>query len=213
VTCLCLTRNRRQWLPKAVECFQQQTHREAELLILADGEDVRDLVPDDARIRLIHIEGPIDIGAKRNFGCERAAGEVIAHWDDDDYSAPARLADQLRRLHESGKSVSGYNSMRFTDGAGWWQYTGTVNYALGTSLLYRAEWWRHNRFDSVQIGEDTQFVANANAHGELVTADARGLMYATIHPGNTSPRSMGSKWTPTTDPGPIREKENQNELA
>ena len=47
--------------------------RNAELLILADGADVRDLVPDDDRIRLIHLEGHPGIGDKRNFGCERSA--------------------------------------------------------------------------------------------------------------------------------------------
>jgi O-antigen biosynthesis protein len=194
VTCLCLTRNRRQWLPKAIESFLQQTHRNAELLILADGEDVRDLVPDDEHIRLIHLEGPITIGDKRNFGCEHAPGEFIAHFDDDDYSAPGRLADQLGRLHESGMSVTGYNSMRFTDGERWWKYAGTVNYALGTSLLYRKDWWLRNRFRSLQVGEDNQFVAQAFASGELATADAGDLMHATIHAGNTSPRSLGSSW-------------------
>ena len=209
MTCLCLTRNRRTWLPKAIACFQSQTHRNAELLILADGEDVRDLVPDDARIRLIHLEGPIGIGDKRNFGCLRAAGGAIAHWDDDDHSAPERLADQLRRLAESGKSVTGYRSMRFTDGERWWMYAGAVNYALGTSLFYRTEWWRSNRFASVQVGEDNQFVANASAQRELVTADAGSLMYATIHPGNTSPRNKGSSWTLLSDPGALREKEHK----
>ena len=197
MTCLCLTKDRRRWLPQAIACFQRQTHKDAELLILADGEDVRDLLPaDDSRVRLIHLENALNVGDKRNFGCERAAGQVIAHWDDDDHSEPERLADQLRRLDESGKSVTGYHSMRFTDGEHWWKYRGTVNYALGTSLCYRRQWWRANRFRSVQVGEDNQFVIAAFAAGELASVDAGELMFATIHPGNTSPRKMGSSWTP-----------------
>jgi glycosyltransferase involved in cell wall biosynthesis len=176
-------------------CFLRQQMTNAELLILADGADVRDLVPDDDRIRLIHLEGHPGIGDKRNFGCERLAGDFIAHWDDDDHSAPGRLIDQLARLEETGKSVTGYHSIRFTDGERWWQYRGTPNYSVGTSLLYRREWWKRNRFRSVQVGEDNQFVAAASAAGELVTADAGDLMHATIHPGNTSPRKMGSAWT------------------
>ena len=158
--------------------------------------DVRDLIPDDERIRLIHLEGTIGIGDKRNFGCERAAGEVIAHWDDDDHSGPDRLADQLSRLEESGKSVTGYHSMKFTDGERWWKYSGSPNYALGTSLVYRRAWWQRSRFRAVQIGEDNQFVAEAAAAGELATADAGELMHATIHGGNTSRRNMGSAWRP-----------------
>ena len=196
-TCLCLTRNRPQWLPKAIRSFQQQTFRRSELVILADGQDVRHLVPErDPRIRLIHLDGRPEIGAKRNYGCERATGELIAHWDDDDYSAPERLANQVERLLETGKAVTGFHSMRFTDGVRWWNYEGTRNYALGTSLCYRRNWWSTHRFPLVQVGEDNQFVAAAHAAGELVTADAGELMYATNHAGNTSPRKLGDNWIP-----------------
>ena len=77
---------------------------------------MRDLLPDDASIRLVHIEQGRTIGEKRNFGAGRARGAVIAHWDDDDYSAPDRLEDQVGRLLQSGKAVTGYFAMRFTDG-------------------------------------------------------------------------------------------------
>jgi glycosyltransferase involved in cell wall biosynthesis len=176
-------------------CFLQQEASNAELLILSDGADVRDLVPDDDRIRLIHLAGHPGIGDKRNFGCERAAGEVMAHWDDDDHSAPGRLADQLARLEQSGKAVTGYHSMKFTDGEQWWKYAGTPLYALGTSLCYRREWWKRNHFHAVQVGEDNQFVAVAAAAGELATVDAGEMMYATVHQGNTSRRNFGSAWT------------------
>ena len=197
VTCLCLTRNRPEWLPKAIESFQLQTFKCRELMILADGQDVSHLVPEgDPRIRLIHLDGRPEIGAKRNYGCERAAGEVIAHFDDDDYSAPGRLADQIARLLESGKAVTGFHSMLFTDGVRWWKYEGTRNYAVGTSLCYRRSWWREHPFPAIQVGEDNAMVAAAHAAGQLVTADAGDLMYATNHAGNTSPRKMGDNWKP-----------------
>jgi len=194
VTCLCLTRNRRHWLPKAIQCFLEQTYPNRELLILADGEDVRDLVPNDDRIRLLHVSGSPEIGEKRNFGCERSR-EIICHWDDDDWSEPARLRTQIETLLQDGsKAVAGFHSMRFTDGVKWWKYLGTANYALGTSLCYRREFWKMNRFPSLQVGEDNQFVANAHAQRQLLTTDAGELMYATIHAGNTSPRKLGSNW-------------------
>ena len=197
MTCLCLTRNRPAWLAKAIESFQRQTFSRSELMILADGQDVKHLVPEgDPRVRLIHLAGWPEVGAKRNYGCARARGEIIAHWDDDDYSAPGRLVDQIERLLESGKAVTGFHSMRFTDGVRWWKYEGTRNYALGTSLCYRRDWWSAHRFPSVQVGEDNQFVAAAHAAGELVTTDAEDLMYATNHAGNTSPRKLGDNWRP-----------------
>src|SRR5690348_4458021 len=99
VTCLCLTRNRREWLPQAIVCFQLQTYEHRELLIVADGDDVSDLVPqEDSRIRLVCSGSRLTIGAKRNYGCAHACGEIIAHWDDDDYSAQQRLTEQVALL-------------------------------------------------------------------------------------------------------------------
>ena len=163
---------------------------------MADGEDVKDLVPEDSRIRLLHLGGgdPLSIGEKRNFGCERARGSVICTWDDDDYSAPHRIQNQVLRLMVSGRAVTGYKSMRFTDGAQWWLYQGAPNYALGTSLCYQKGWWIDHRFPALQVAEDNRFVEMAAAAGQLTTVDACELMYATNHAGNTSPRNMGTAW-------------------
>ena len=189
MTCLCLTRNRRQWLPQAIRCYQAQTYPNRELLIIADGEPVHDLIPDDPSIRYVHIAGHSQIGAKRNLGCERARGEVIAHWDDDDYSAPGRLRDQVERLE--GFGVTGYRTLRFTDGTRWWLYSGASNYAPGSTLCYRKSFWESNKFPDIQIGEDQSFVTKAR--NTLVLSDAGDLMHATIHPGNTSPRQLDTK--------------------
>lgn len=163
------------------------------MLIVADGEDVRDLVPED--IRLIHLaEKPFSIGEKRNFGITRARGDVICHWDDDDWSAPGRLRHQVDALVESGKQVAGFHSMRFTDGLKWWKYSNVGSYALGTSLCYWRSWWEGHRFPAKNIGEDNEFVSVAAAARQLHAEDAENLMHATIHDGNTSKRNFGSNW-------------------
>ncbi len=155
---------------------------------------MRDLVPADDRIRLIHLAESRNIGEKRNFGCSRANGEVICHWDDDDWSAPGRLARQIEMLNESGLKVAGFHSMRFTDGQSWWKYKGTKCYALGTSLCYYRDWWQSNPFKATAIGEDNQMVWAAQAAKQIVSEDAGELMYATIHDGNTSKRMIGDNW-------------------
>lgn len=186
VTALCLTRNRRQWLPKAIRHFQNQRYPHKELLIVADGDDVRDLIPNDNRIRLIHIEEGRNIGQKRNFGASRARGEIIAHWDDDDFSAPGRLDDQVARLLQSGKAVTGYSSMHFTDGSAWWLYRHDDHFAIGTSLCYRKTWWEAHPFQPINIDEDGQFQMFADSRGELVSCVAGRMMVAALHPDNTS---------------------------
>lgn len=192
MTCLILTRNRRHWLPYAMRCARYQMWPKKEILIVSSGESVSDLT---AGARHIHLRDKPTVGAMRNAGAEAARGDLIAHFDDDDFSRPERLSDSIRRLLQSGKAVAGYHSMRFTDGERWWQYRGAANYALGTSLVYRRDYWRAHRFPDLCVGEDNAFVETAARRRELVSVDAGEMMWATIHTGNTSPRVLrGSAW-------------------
>ena len=96
--------------------------------------------------------------------------------------------DQIERLESSGKAITGYRTMRFTDGANWWMYFGVPDFALGTSLCYRRDWWEGHRFPPKHIQEDCAFVYQAQDCGQIVVADAGDFMHATIHRGNTSCR-------------------------
>jgi glycosyltransferase involved in cell wall biosynthesis len=179
-----------------MRAFMTQTYERRELLIVADGDDIRDLAEGAAGVRLIHLAEKREIGAKRNFGCLRAAGEIVCHFDDDDVSAPGRIEAQVAALEaHPDKAVTGFHSMKFTDGAHWWKYSGGLHYALGTSLCYRRAWQQAHPFPAQQVGEDNAFVGVAWSLSALHTDDAGELMHATIHGGNTSPRSMGSAWT------------------
>lgn len=201
VSCLCLTRNRREWLPKAIECFERQTYENKELVIVADSmADVHGFVhPYD--LVVFH---PGVVGAKRNVGCSAARGEIVAVWDDDDYSAPGRLAGQVARLQESGKAVTGYRDIKFTDGSKWWQYSGDSFFAAGTSLCFRREWWLAHKFQEINCGQDEAFAAFAASRKQLAGEVDLNLMYATVHPGNTSPRPVfgslaGTAWSRLRD--------------
>ena len=101
------TRNRAHLLPQAIEQFNQQTWENKELLILDDtprGESkIKELQLEHPQICIWHIKEEASIGAKRNLLIKRASGDLIAHFDDDDYYAPTYLefmASELLR-HES----------------------------------------------------------------------------------------------------------------
>lgn len=190
VTCLCLTRNRRDWLPKAIEAYLAQTYTPRELLIIADGDRVEDLVPERPDIRLIHIEEGRLIGDKRQFGVTHARGQYVAHWDDDDWSAPHRLDDQIARLQASGKALTGYSTLHFTDGARWWVFRGDPGYVIGTSMCYRRDYALKNPFPVKQIGEDGEFFHAARIANEISSDEADFQIVASVHGTNTSPRSF-----------------------
>lgn len=150
------------------------------------------VVPSDVRYVYSPNFGPI--GSKRNKGCELARGDAIAFFDDDDFSSPGRVADQVARMEATGKPVTGYHTLRFTDGRRWWQYYLRDEYALGTTLMFRKDFWQTHRFPDIQIGEDTDFTDRV--FEDMATADAGDFMFATIHEGNASPRNLAkAQWT------------------
>src|ERR1044071_5568655 len=120
VSCIMPTADRREFVGRAVGYFLRQDYEPKELIVVDDGEDaVGDLMPRDARVRYVRAEGKLTVGAKRNLACEQARGEVIAHWDDDDWHAPRRLSYQVGELLESGAEVCGIRELLFYEpGAG-----------------------------------------------------------------------------------------------
>ncbi len=191
VTCVCPTGpSRSEWLVKSIDCFLKQTYEDRELLLVVEPGYIPK-VPDDGRIRVLEVPHLMRLGAKRNFACLNAA-ELIAHWDDDDWSAPGRLTDQVERLQASGKAVTGYSLMKFTDGKNWWRYQGDRTWPLGTSLLFTKEWWGKHPFPDVQVASDNTFITMARQAGQVCYAETGDRMYATVHAGNMTKRSYGN---------------------
>ncbi len=119
------TYNRRRFVPQAITYFLRQDYPSRELIIVDDGtEPVGDLVPDDASIRYLYREGRLTVGAKRNLACEAAKGEIIVHWDDDDWLADWRLSYQVESLLREEADVCGLDKLLFYSPASdrAWQY-------------------------------------------------------------------------------------------
>jgi glycosyltransferase involved in cell wall biosynthesis/predicted O-methyltransferase YrrM len=202
VSCLMPTRDRRRFVPLAIELFLRQDYPERELLILDDGDDpVADLVPPDPRIRYERLPRHLVLGGKRNHGCRLAQGELVAHWDDDDWSAPWRLSYQVEALLGSGVDVCGLRELYFLDPQAGraWRYTypprGLRPWVAGGTMCYTKAYWRRHRFPEVGAGEDTRFLWSGRPR-VLALEDSR-FYVAMIHARNTSPkRPRGSRWQP-----------------
>lgn len=198
VSCIMPTRGRPLFARKAITCFLEQNYPKRELIILDDEDDpsLKIIVGMIDGVRYVRTGERLTIAEKRNECCKRASGEIIMHWDDDDWSAPWRISIQVGLLQDSGKAVTGFHSMLFYDHARSraLKYINDRSYAIGTSLCYRKDWWQAHPFRNgtpdPNVGEDGQFKDEANNCGELYSIDADLVMVATIHPGNTSIRGV-----------------------
>jgi glycosyltransferase involved in cell wall biosynthesis len=201
VTCIMPTRDRRPFVPLAIACFLAQDYPHRELLVLDDGDrPVADFVPSDPRIRYERVEKALVLGAKRNLACRLAEGDLIAHWDDDDWSAPQRLSSEVAALQRSGADVVGLDELLFVDllGDRAWRYLypkGSRPWVAGGTMCYRRSFWEAHPFSEISVGEDSRFVWT---RGARVTAlDDVTLYAATVHSGNTSTRRPRSpRWRP-----------------
>jgi glycosyltransferase involved in cell wall biosynthesis len=196
-------------VPLAIRGFQAQEYPNKELIIVDDGEDaVRDLVPDDDRVRYIRLESRTILGEKRNRAVAEARGTIIVHWDDDDWNAPWRLRYQTEELLASKADICGLDRILFyaPSEARAWEYvypTGQRPWVYGASLAYSKAFWEKNLFQPIHVGEDTRFVW-ADARTKIHTlADSRFLV-ALVHGGNCSRKHTSD---PRYEPRPAADVE------
>jgi glycosyltransferase involved in cell wall biosynthesis len=99
ISCIMPTHNRRAFIGLTLECFNAQTWPRKELVVVDDGTDpVGDLLEGRPGVRYARVPYRMTLGAKRNLACELAQGDLIAHWDDDDWYSPRRLSEQIAPL-------------------------------------------------------------------------------------------------------------------
>ena len=205
VSCLMPTRDRRRFVAQAVEYFLRQDYERRELVVLDDGDDrVADLMPADPRVRYVPLDERLVLGEKRNRACELARGEILVHWDDDDWHAPHRLTYQVAELERHGAELCGTAKVLYVEPAarrGWLYESPRARRRWISGLCYRESLWRENRFAPLQVGEDTRFVWSPRAGTPLALGDHR-FFVGVVHPGNTSRKRMGG---PSWRPRPLEE--------
>lgn len=201
VSCIMPTANRRRFVPQAIKYFQAQDYANKELVILDDGADsVAALIPDDPQIRYVRLTGKRTLGAKRNECVEESRGDLIMHWDDDDWHAPHRISYQLETMLEAGADVCGLQQMLYyelTTGRAWLYKYPTYRrpWLAGNSLLYTREFWRRAPFPDIQVASDTRFIFHRRLDKFYALPDYK-FYVAMIHSENVSPKKCtGTFWS------------------
>lgn len=198
VSCLMPTHNRRSFVAQSISYFLRQDYEHRELIVLDDGDDrIEDLVPADPRIRYVPLGEKLVLGEKRNRACELARGDILVHWDDDDWHAPQRLSYQVAELERTGAALCGTGKVLYLEpaaGRAWLYESPATRRRWISGLCYRKDLWRENRFAHVHVGEDTRFVWNPRIAAPLVLPDHR-FFVGVVHGANTSrKRTSSANW-------------------
>lgn len=190
VSCIMPTANRAKFIPLAIEYFLNQDYRNAELIIVDDGQEpIRHLIPEHHRIRYYYRDAVSTIGMKRNYACELARGEIIMHWDDDDWYAGDWISRQLSALESSGADICGLDDITFFSPLvkKFWRYADKENkrpWLSGATFVYRKSFWQKYPFKDIQIGEDYDYIWNSGA--KIFAHDYSDGFIATLHAHNTT---------------------------
>ena len=186
MSCIMVTRNRPQFFRQALRCFARQTHANAELIVVDDGEEpVRALCDGLERVRYIHTGRAVSTGAKLNIGIESARGDLLQKLDDDDYYHPEFLEISARHMARSGRDeclaawdcflmlVAGDRALRYS-GHGW---------TIGNTLCFTRKFWARAPFRDLARGSDSHFLRDRT--GVLVRVCAPEHCIVVRHGRNT----------------------------
>jgi glycosyltransferase involved in cell wall biosynthesis len=202
VSCIMPTGGRRRFVELALRAFREQAWPNRELLVIDDGQDpVEDLAAQPG-VRYLRLGRRTPIGAKRNLACAEARGELIAHWDDDDWYGPQRLARQCAPILAGHADLSGLVNrtlLELGSGAFWSpdprlhqrMFVGDVH--GGTLLFRRALFAEGLRYPEVDLAEDAALLSEALRRGKrLARVDEPGLFIYMRHGRNAWRFEAGS---------------------
>jgi glycosyltransferase involved in cell wall biosynthesis len=214
ISCIMPTRGRPRFVAQSIAYFRRQDYPNRELIIVY--EDDADLPEglDDRNIRTVRTTQGI-VGVKREEAARAARGEIIAHWDDDDWYAPQRLSRQALPILQGVADITGLNDLLFMSIAAreFWAVTAELfrrlfvgNISGGTLMFRRDVWRRSGPYPARSLREDADFMVKSMQDGaRLCPVPGRDLCVYVRHGRNTWKFAEGryllqSDWSLTPEP-------------
>ena len=193
VSCVMPTADRSKYVPYALSYFFNQDYFNSEIVIIDDGQKpIQSILPENLRIKYFRTAPITTIGLKRNYACEKADGDIIVHWDDDDWYASDWISRQVNALVTSGADICGLEHVHhfscITDtlwlGSRRNSNSGNVRQKLhSATLAYWKSFWENDPFQNLKNEEDNNFIVNPK--GSIYAADYIDSFVSILHPYNT----------------------------
>jgi glycosyltransferase involved in cell wall biosynthesis len=194
VTCIMPTANRVHYMLTAIKYFLDQDYPYKELVIVDNGlECSSTIIPTLYSLRYFYLSQPATIGSKRNIACEKAAGHIIVHWDDDDWYASNWISHQVNVLLKTDADICGLNHVKFySENDKRYYFTKNTfaqqNWLCSATLAYRKSFWMKYPFRDIQVGEGDFFVRNKKA--KVFAHDYYKGFVARVHSSNVRIREF-----------------------
>lgn len=179
-------------LRRAVACFLSQTYPTCELVILHESDDAptRAFVTslNEPRVRGLEVarEPTFTLGALRNLAIAHANGSYLAQWDDDDWHAPTRVAEQLEVMRYSDRAACVLLRWQMFDQLTGRAYVSQKRLWEGSLLALKDIL---PPYPDLPKGEDTPVVVSLFRQKQLATYDKPELYIYVNHGSNTWQRS------------------------
>lgn len=208
---------RPHFLEHTIALFEKQDYPRKELIIVDEHASVGEQGLTSTRIAenvwyylFFGKFSPFSIGFKRNITCSFASGDIICHWDDDDWYAPNRLSLQVHPILEDQADVTALTMthlLRTSDMSLWCPDTEMRNALFphgvkAGTLMYLASYWKKGiMYNDTNQGEDIQFLETLSTQGERARCAQLhhpGAFLCVRHDENISPEIEGIEkphWT------------------
>lgn len=191
VSCLTVTADRKHLMKRAVQCFQNQTYENKELVIIDDGQqDLGDILTDlpADQVKYVKLEKKPEntLGKLRNRSLDEANGEFLVQWDDDDWYHPERIAIQARALMDGYDACCLSGALMHLDEEPYMQhpYVGYLPDGIPGSIMHRAN--TDIRYPHTRRAEDTVYLNEWMEKRYLQLPDDYSHLFIRCYHGNNT---------------------------
>jgi glycosyltransferase involved in cell wall biosynthesis len=190
VSCLMVTRNRRELAQRAIDCFAAQSWPDRELVIVDDGDEdytpmVWPYVAGGLRIhyhRIAQRDG-VRLGALRNLSIDAARGEWCLQWDDDEWYHPDRISRQMAARIGAGVALK-YTLIDVpTPTLGNLVFRADTGIATPGTILFRRD---AARYQNLPRNEDGLFMREVRRSGLTVLGQEHAHLFVRCYHGSNT---------------------------
>ncbi|MDE2996377.1 MAG: glycosyltransferase family A protein [Bacteroidota bacterium] len=164
VSCVMVTADRHDLCRRAIRSYAAQTWTNRQLVVLDNGVEpmeslLQDLPYGEVVYRHVPNNPDTTIGELRNRSLEMVTGDfVVPQWDDDDWSAPDRIEQQIGALEKySADAVTLYATLMHVDDPEWFDHPfyGLLKGGVPPTILHRRD--DEVRFPELRRTSDTTY--------------------------------------------------------